>query len=519
MYPQSYEGKAFPLNRNDLMKTRLSLHYFDKLGMKILILTILCLNSVISLQAKERKTWLIDKDIYQFRGQEKSLIDWEHIDTEQWMSYPQWLADRHMKDKNPGWRINHREMNLKENVGRVISCIGECKVYRGAGSFIASYRTLVKEGDEFFTELNSYAWIFLFDGTLVRVSPKSSISFKELNIGKLKNFLHARVNHGNILWIGRTDSEVKETELSETDRIFLPLQLAEANIQFYENLSSKTKTEQDFIEEMVMRPNENISHIKRVNKFIMKNNEFAKNKPSLHFIVFPNMTLKGESLSFRAFHDVGQQTFFQMLSGKEWFSDPVKTEVTAFYRGFNNTQSWSPEPDKWYEISRDGKESDEFSIGGDRLFSEMVTKRIASIFYVREDFLKKYSKFAFNMEIDKRSLGREYGYRLWERKKYKSGKTDIDYRVEYLQEMTRRLETSNLFQGKKVLEYLKENGEYKKLSIYDEKFYKLAWVRYLNSLSKGNLIPLEDRININRWGFRVWLLKNAQGNRYARIKK
>lgn len=248
--------------------------------------------------SRESKTWLIDKDVYEFRGQAKSLIDWEHINTENWMSYPQWLADRHMKDKNPNWRLNQREMNLKEDVGRVISCIGECRVFRGGGSFIASYRTMVREGDEISTELNSYAWVFLFDGTLVRVSPKSSISFKELNIGKTKNLLHARVNHGNILWVGRSQSKLKETELSETDRIFLPLQLAEANIAFHENLSSKTKSEQDFIEELVERPNENILHSKRVNKLLEKNNKFLKNKETIHFVVFPNTSLKGGKSQF-----------------------------------------------------------------------------------------------------------------------------------------------------------------------------------------------------------------------------
>lgn len=193
--------------------------------------------------------------------------------------------------------------------------------------------------------------------------------------------------------------------------------------------------------------------------------------------------------------------------------------MTGYYRGFNNTDTWSPEFDKWYEVASDGKAYEEYTTEGEKLYSEMITKRITSILYVREFFLDRYSQFAFDLEISKRKLGRELGYRLWERITYRSGKTDIDYRIQYLEEMTRRLETSNLFQGKKVLEFLKENGDYQKLSIYDEKFYKLAWVRYLNSLSKGSLIPLEDRININRWGFRVWLLKNAKGNRYARLRK
>ena len=120
-------------------------------------------------------------DPFIYKGQERSLVQWRDLDPKIWLDYKAWEVERAYRDQNPQWRIELRDILLSELVGKVVSCIGTCKIYRGKVFVNASYRSKIYEGDEIQTTEDSYAWVFLMDGTLVRIAPKSSISFKEIN--------------------------------------------------------------------------------------------------------------------------------------------------------------------------------------------------------------------------------------------------------------------------------------------------------------------------------------------------
>ena len=137
---------------------------------KLCIVLFVCVS--IASFAKEGKA----KDSY-FKGHKRSLIQWGEIDQKRWLSFKKWRENFEKREKFPPWERLKRERSLKEKVGRVVDCRGECFLYRGLGKNKLQFRSTVREGDEIQTSKDSYLWLFLLDGTMVRVSPYSSLPF------------------------------------------------------------------------------------------------------------------------------------------------------------------------------------------------------------------------------------------------------------------------------------------------------------------------------------------------------
>src|SRR5690606_11019760 len=135
-----------------------------------------------------------------------------------------------LKDLEPEWRRNLRQRGLAEDSGRSLECVGDCKLYRGDGAAQLRLRSRVIEGDELETGADSDAGLFLMDGSMVRVSPNTSVTFKAINISEKAVFHHARLNYGHALWISRQKEKFPENGLKETDALFLPLNFFGANL-------------------------------------------------------------------------------------------------------------------------------------------------------------------------------------------------------------------------------------------------------------------------------------------------
>ena len=136
--------------------------------------------------------------------------------------------EREIKDRFASWENLKRERELKERVGHVLDCRGKCLLFRGLGKNKIQFKSTLKEGDEIQTFKDSYLWFFLLDGTMVRLSPLSSITLKEINLTEKEVFIHARVNFGNLLWLSRDDVGFSEIKQRETDTLFKPIPLYEA---------------------------------------------------------------------------------------------------------------------------------------------------------------------------------------------------------------------------------------------------------------------------------------------------
>ena len=434
---------------------------------KSILVTLFILLSMQSF-AEEKKY----EENYYYQGMNKSMIEWDKLDPVDYLDYDLWLRDVKLKDKWPKWEKTAREKSHDEGIGKVLHCVSRCRFYRGVGFYSGQFRSTVLEGDEIHTGDDGYAWIFLFDGTMVRLSPNSSITFKEFNIGDKKNFIHARINSGNILWLSREREKFIETNERETDALFLPM-------SFYEALpvSRGLEYDEDDLINSLEVSKSTLNQYKRLNGLIEENNNYFEERSTLAFLVSPNGSVSGESLNIEFISLIGKEGYFKRRGYEQLglVGEGKKLPASFYYRGFDNKDTYEIEEGVWYKLGQKGREIDTYEAGRLFLMGELMTKRIPTIFVARELLLKNYSEF-LNKTDDERTLAREYGYRKWGALEDPS--SDIKLRFDFLKEYTRRMETSNLLASQRLREKLEASGEKSDDMTYSAKFFNRALVEY-----------------------------------------
>jgi hypothetical protein len=160
-----------------------------------------------------------------FKDQRSNQRSWENLPIGSFLSFREWKEESSLQEQVPDYEKVIKERTHREKVGVIFQCVGSCRIDRGDGFFNVSPTTNIIEGDEIQTVGDSYLWIFLFDGTMVRLSPQSSITFNEFNIGVNENFINARVNAGNVVWLSRQKELFEVNNSRETDIIFFPYAL------------------------------------------------------------------------------------------------------------------------------------------------------------------------------------------------------------------------------------------------------------------------------------------------------
>lgn len=406
-----------------------------------------------------------------FKNQRLSSIKWGEINIKSFLSLKEWKDKSDEQDRTPKWETIARERNNREVVGRFFQCAGKCRIDRGQGFFNPRFKTEIYEGDEVQTIGESYAWIFLLDGTMVRLAPESSINFNELNIGAKENFLNARVNVGNILWLSRYESLFEEQNVRETDVLFNPLALYEAL-----PISDKKQYEEDDLIELVSPPQAILNQYKKLNELIEKNNKWIHKKKTYAFIVMPNITIMGHNPSVEMVSILGGKSFFKkrspLLLGLKVDETLENDEVLIQMRGFENSELTKLESDVWLEVDAKGRS---LAPALDNIhwltMGEFITKRIPSLLVARELLLTQYSQFAFQEKYDPTILAIRNGYRLWSQEDYK-------LRLSFLKEYFRRSETTNLLVTAQFSDRLKEVGEAIKSMEYGNYFFIKALDKY-----------------------------------------
>lgn len=409
-------------------------------------------------------------DRLEIKGTRRSNLDWENLDPKEWLSYQRWrnVLEAREKPNDYGLADPFRK-RFREGVGKVIKCIGSCKLYRGLRYNQIEYRSPIKEGDDLVTESNSYVWVFLFDGTLVRISPNSSISFRELNISKKHNFLHARINQGNVLWLSRSVSKYHSLNMKrETDSLFVPLS------EIYETGVTVTPMKKDENDLLAMLDEFDYvsAQYKRLNTMIEKNNEWF-NKPTYSYIVLQNGTVFGKNINME----------FVTLNGKESYLKARKYDQLAlqgetpddflefYFRGFENKDMKNIEKGFWYEIDAKGRslksvvDQKRFALG------EYITKNIPTVLVAREFLLGKYGRFTQEIQ-DPRELARNHGYYMWG--DLSEERSDINRRINFLKEYTRRIETTQMLVTRQIRKNLIDEDAVNKFNYYGSHFYSKA---------------------------------------------
>ncbi len=418
-----------------------------------------------------------------YKQQKRSLIDWEGLDAQNWLDFDAWKLRTESLARSPDWEKSLRERTLVESVGSVLSCVGECRVYRGSGHHKALYRTKILEGDEIETEANSYIWIVLIDGTMVRLSPQSSITFREVNIGLTQNFLHARFNHGNILWLTRTPFKYSQSDLRETDSLFLPLDFYEANAQTKQVDIFGAENNDDILYELLVGTSEVPKQIERLNSLIESNNQALRFKPTTSLIVMGNGTIFGDNLALEAIVIPGKDSLFKLRELKQLGvegedTDYVFNRADFYYRGYENTQSTPITPGEWNSVDPRGRVVSRALETSLMHMGEFLTSKIHTLNVARELWLEREFNFAQN-ERDPLALAKGEGYRLWEVQKNKAGVSDLEEREAWILDYSRRIETSNLKTASLFRERIEERGETWEYVEYGPHMINRALVNYI----------------------------------------
>ncbi|MBY0414980.1 MAG: hypothetical protein K2Q18_12490 [Bdellovibrionales bacterium] len=398
-----------------------------------------------------------------------------NLPTESFLSFKEWKEEIDGQMRTPNWENIKKERGHRELVGRLYQCVGSCRIDRGDGFFNGSYRTGIREGDEIQTIGDSYAWIFLFDGTMVRMSPHSSVTFNELNIGEKENFINARVNAGNVLWVSRNEETYLSNNLRETDVVFFPY--AE-----YDSLPVTDIKEyrEDNLFELLTEQKTQTYQYEVLNGKIESNNKWTKGKRTYAFIVMPNSTLMGYSPNVEVVVLIGGNSYLKNRSMETMGLAKGESTVPELYlqlRGFENKDLQTVEADKWFSIDDRGRNIQPADEVHWLNMGEFITKRIPSIMLAREIFMKRYSEFAFD-ETSK--LAKENGYLVWGSLETPEGKekSTLSLRLDFLKEYFRRIETSNLLTNSRFREKLKERGETAPGMEYGNYFFVTALNRY-----------------------------------------
>lgn len=446
---------------------------------------------------------------FKFKGVKNNLIRWGEINTDTWNSLDHWKKSRVRKDQEPEWKLNLIERNLRELVGHFLNCIGDCRIYRGEGFSTSQYKSRVRELDEIITLPNSYAWIAMMDGTLVRLSPNTSVSFKEINIGKKENFIHIRINSGNLLVLNRESMKLKPNNLRETDKIFLPLGLNEANPE-----ERKVKLNEDDLSNFIDEDKTMLNHFNRLNDKIETNNDLVNEKVTHTFIVMPNGTFYGKQIQAEFVVLLGGDSFLKQRSYQEQnYEIPEgKSEgsSTFYFRGFENRETFTLEPGNWYRVGVKGRSIVPHDNPNMFYIGEYLTKNIPTIYLAREIFLSEKSDFIFAEDIDRKDLAESGGYRLWGTID-KDG-DDLFMRLKFLKEYTRRIETTNLVVATQFKRRIEERGELTKSMVYDSSFYSRALQDYIVS-RESEVIVDTDREVLNSTRKPFWKIINERRKR------
>ena len=61
-------------------------------------------------------------------------MSWDDIDPLAWYDLNTWKKRRAIKDENADWKQKFRETRHTERIGKVLKCVGLCRMYRGAES-------------------------------------------------------------------------------------------------------------------------------------------------------------------------------------------------------------------------------------------------------------------------------------------------------------------------------------------------------------------------------------------------
>lgn len=440
----------------------------------------------------------LDLDIPPYKGQTKSLIDWQDKDPNDWLALDYWKLTREARDKYEDWKIRLRDSSHREIIGKVIQCLGRCESRRETGQTPVQTGSVIKEGDEFITTEDSYAWIMLIDGSVIRLSAVSSISIFEVNILEKKIFFNFRLNFGHIYFQQRRLGKFETIDLAETDQALLPLLLKEANREHFMRQDFQLLDDDDQLSYVLEKNPGHVTQYKFLNDNLEKNKEDISKWETEVFFFTPNGTFLLKNPIFHAFYEELSQTQFFLTDKISGFKqdDERKSSGQVTFRGYTNENANKIPLDQWVAVNPQGTglvRSN--SMVDDIKPVDFFVKRIPSIHCAREIYFEKIGSFIWT-EFDKRDLAVKWGYRLWDEEK------ELKLRKKFLISFVRRSETTNLKSIKKLFADREIHG-------FDQRYYIRSVRDTLSNLKNLRDNDREVVKELNEAEYYLWTLKNG----------
>lgn len=443
----------------------------------------------------------LDVDKYKFKEQTANTTDWKNLNPLLWLSFREWKNERKFKDTDLEWRKKLRETSYSEKMARVLKCVGVCGNYRGTNWVKSEHLSVIKEGDEFTTEKNSYAWLLFVDGSMVKVSPNTSVTLHEINISRSEILIIMRLNKGYINYLPRVKGQFDVIDRPESDLSFQPLKVLKANREFYLIQDYRKLVTSEKLNFSVEENPGHKSQYKKLNALMEKNDKLFESRNTRFYIYTPNISIEGSNISLDLFYEPNKGGYFYLDNNiKNFKKDDKRTNFKfVYYRGHENRKLDVPQLKSWYEMSPNGKvltKSSDFL--NEFKISKALNARIPSIYLARELWIKKYSEKVLDTKITVKDLAIKHGYRLWDER----NDSETFSRLEFVKEYVRRVETTNLISLKKILKKNTGNG-------FEKSYYAKAMRLHYTSLrNRFNA----DRIKIREMSdthYYLWALRNG----------
>lgn len=431
------------------------------------------------------------------KGQKHSLISWDSQKPEDFLSIDKWLLDRQVKDETPEWKIRLRHNRHSEIVGKILQCRGTCEVYRGVMKARVHHLSQIREGDELVTSADTIAWVYLMDGTLVRVAPSTNLSFLEINWSKDEVLYVARIHQGQVYWHKR-DQALAEMDLNpETDAISLPLMVREANLGFYERKIFQKQNDTQRSEEVLrLEDTAIVAQTTKLNELKAKNNEVLSPRRSKVMLVAPNATVVTFNSSFDFFHFPGGKSYLKKRSHLE--SHDMSLEL----RGYSDNLKKPITDLAWIEIEPNGRSFKPLeNVTGEFTITELITKRIKTIELAREIWMEKFTLPIIKASADPKQFAIDFGYTFWDEK--------LEKRFDFLVEYTRRIETTNLKSMENLLNKVGEAGAFSQKDISDS-HYSASLNYYLRNLKTRYTDKKMQVREMNDLQYYIWILRHGK---------
>lgn len=429
------------------------------------------------------------------KGQPASMMDWEQ-DPEESLDIKKWMMQAQLESEIPDWLLRLRHERQMELVGKILSCSGSCQIARGTSSIQGQYLSRLLEGDELVLSEDSTAWVYLMDGSLLRLAAKSTVTFQEINFAKDEVLIYLKLLEGHVYYLPRTKEEEKVDLGPQTDAHSLPLMLEVANEAYFEREIFQGQNELGHLSEYLFYGKHSKNHqFKFLNELRKKNNEGPLIKTTL-LMAAPNMTIMSQASAFDMMY---------LLGGKGYIKKRGGGSLDLSLRGYSRLTSYSILDDKWIEVVENGRGFDHIeSVNKDLQLLELLTRRIVSFKIAQEIWFDSFTKpILTSLDSDKK-LAENFGYFLWDQR--------LSERKTFLEEYIRRLETTHLQSLSNLILKMDNRGEVIAKTPTNV-YYQKALDSYLWSLKTQYSFDQMQIRETNNLQYYVWILKNVKSKK------